>query len=136
MRRLGVDVRGDAFTAATLVVVLEASLARGSAGPVYGTDIYSDDSSICTAAVHAGRVDFAEGGLVTIQITGPRAGQITLTCAPVCVRIATAVVPQSTRSGAFEVSPRAASPFAESTTKLPVHAPHSPDVTLLRSDPR
>lgn len=48
--------------------------AGGSAGAVWGTDIYSDDSSICTAAVHAGRMTFASGGTVTIQITGARTG--------------------------------------------------------------
>ena len=45
---------------------------RGSAGAIWGTDVYSDDSSICTAAVHAGRMSFADGGTVTLQMTGPR----------------------------------------------------------------
>lgn len=34
-------------------------------GPVWGTDIYSDDSSICAAAVHAGVIGF-DGGVVTV----------------------------------------------------------------------
>ena len=38
---------------------------------VYGTDIYTDDSSICTAAVHAGAIPLS-GGLVTIEIRGPQ----------------------------------------------------------------
>ena len=42
--------------------------ANGQAFPVWGTDIYTDDSSICTAAVHAGRITFARGGTVTIEI--------------------------------------------------------------------
>jgi hypothetical protein len=40
----------------------------GAAGPVYGTDTYTDDSSVCTAAVHAGRITLASGGSVTIEI--------------------------------------------------------------------
>jgi hypothetical protein len=38
---------------------------------VWGTDIYTDDSSICKAAVHAGRITAAGGGVI-IEI---RAGQ-------------------------------------------------------------
>jgi hypothetical protein len=40
-------------------------------GP-FGTDVYADHSSVCTAAVHAGVITFASGGSVTIEI---RAGQ-------------------------------------------------------------
>lgn len=39
---------------------------RGEPGPVWGTTVYADGSSICTAAVHAGLVDLASGGDVTI----------------------------------------------------------------------
>jgi hypothetical protein len=39
---------------------------------VWGTNIYTDDSSICSAAVHAGYIEAASGGTVTIEI---RAGQ-------------------------------------------------------------
>ena len=46
---------------------------EGSAGRgPFGTDIYADHSSVCTAAVHAGVITFASGGTVTIEI---RAGQ-------------------------------------------------------------
>lgn len=44
----------------------------GTAHPVWGTAVYTDDSSIGTAAVHAGLIDFETGGTVTIEI---RAGQ-------------------------------------------------------------
>ncbi len=37
-------------------------------GAVWGTDLYTDDSSICTAAVHTGRINQASGGTVTIEI--------------------------------------------------------------------
>jgi len=44
----------------------------GVPGPVYGSGLYTDDSSICTAAVHAGVIAAKDGGGVIIQI---RAGQ-------------------------------------------------------------
>jgi hypothetical protein len=40
----------------------------GSLSAVYGTDTYTDDSSICGAAVHAGLISFESGGAVTIEI--------------------------------------------------------------------
>jgi hypothetical protein len=40
----------------------------GSAHTVWGSDPYTDDSSVCTAAVHAGEIDFAAGGTVTIEM--------------------------------------------------------------------
>jgi hypothetical protein len=39
---------------------------------IWGTDVYTDDSSVCTAAVHAGAITVADGGQVTIEM---RAGQ-------------------------------------------------------------
>lgn len=38
------------------------------AGRIWGTDLYTDDSSICTAAVHAGLISPGSGGTVTIEI--------------------------------------------------------------------
>ncbi|MDP3278314.1 MAG: LCCL domain-containing protein [Deltaproteobacteria bacterium] len=38
--------------------------AGGTAANVWGTDIYTDDSSVCSAAVHAGLLTVAEGGTV------------------------------------------------------------------------
>jgi LCCL domain len=35
---------------------------------IWGTDVYTDDSSVCTAAVHVGVITVAEGGSVTIQV--------------------------------------------------------------------
>jgi hypothetical protein len=40
---------------------------EGEAFPIWGTEIYTDDSSICTAAVHAGLITFEDGGDVVIQ---------------------------------------------------------------------
>ncbi len=39
-----------------------------SSGRLWGTDVYTDDSSVCTAAVHAGLISIATGGTVTIEI--------------------------------------------------------------------
>ncbi|MEQ1605582.1 MAG: LCCL domain-containing protein [Pyrinomonadaceae bacterium] len=40
---------------------------NGSESAIFGTDTYAANSSICTAAVHAGMIDFEEGGEVTIK---------------------------------------------------------------------
>lgn len=37
-------------------------------GRIWGTDLYTDDSAICVAAVHAGLISAANGGKVTIQV--------------------------------------------------------------------
>lgn len=37
---------------------------NGTAGTVWGTDLFTDDSSVCTAGVHSGRISFAQGGTV------------------------------------------------------------------------
>jgi hypothetical protein len=40
----------------------------GTMHSVWGSDIYTDDSSICTAAVHAGLITYERGGTVTIEL--------------------------------------------------------------------
>ncbi len=40
----------------------------GDLRTVWGTDTYTDDSSVCTAAVHAGLITQDEGGRVVIEI--------------------------------------------------------------------
>lgn len=40
----------------------------GAIAPIWGSDIYSDNSSICTAAVHAGLITLEEGGAIAIRI--------------------------------------------------------------------
>lgn len=42
----------------------------GTEGPVWGAVTYTDDSSICTAAVQSGLITFTKGGTVTYKI-GP-----------------------------------------------------------------
>ncbi|HYE97128.1 MAG TPA: LCCL domain-containing protein [Rubricoccaceae bacterium] len=40
----------------------------GTAHTVWGSGPYTDDSSVCTAAVHAGVITFASGGRVVISM--------------------------------------------------------------------
>ena len=44
----------------------------GIAHSVWGSDIYTADSSICTAAVHSGLITFQQGGTVTIVLRSGR----------------------------------------------------------------
>jgi hypothetical protein len=46
--------------------------AHGSIGTVWGSGPYTTDSSVCTAAVHAGKITLEDGGRVVIKI---RAGE-------------------------------------------------------------
>src|SRR4029453_8062672 len=41
---------------------------NGTIGTVWGSEPYTTDSSVCTAAVHAGRISLEDGGRVVIQI--------------------------------------------------------------------
>lgn len=49
---------------------------NGSERSLWGTDVYTDDSSICTAAVHVGVITLANGGVVTFEV---RPGQVSYT---------------------------------------------------------
>jgi predicted small lipoprotein YifL len=40
----------------------------GTGGSVWGVNVYTDDSSVCTAAVQVGLISFEEGGTVTIEV--------------------------------------------------------------------
>ena len=40
----------------------------GEPDTIWGTDTYTDDSSVCTAGVHVGVITLEEGGTVTIEI--------------------------------------------------------------------
>jgi hypothetical protein len=42
----------------------------GEVGRIHGTDVYTVDSSICTAAAHAGKITPRSGGVVVIQVLG------------------------------------------------------------------
>jgi hypothetical protein len=79
----GIGVGGSTWdaTAASFRAYVGARFAytcppNGTAGSVWGTDVYTDDSSVCTAAVHAGLITLAAGGAVTIEM---RPGQASYT---------------------------------------------------------
>ena len=55
------QLRGYVGATVTLEIV-------GATGDVWGSDVYTDDSSIAAAAVHAGILKIGERGLVTITI--------------------------------------------------------------------
>lgn len=55
------DVAGSSGT--SWYVRCPADCGRG--GTVWGTDVYTDDSAICPAAIHAGRLD-ARGGVALV----------------------------------------------------------------------
>lgn len=42
--------------------------ANGPLGAIWGTGVYTDDSDVCTAAVHAGVITRSVGGAVTIEM--------------------------------------------------------------------
>jgi hypothetical protein len=44
--------------------------ASGRAGSVWGSDVYTADSSVCTAAVHAGVITLERGGSVRVEPRG------------------------------------------------------------------
>jgi hypothetical protein len=46
--------------------------AGGQPAIVWGHDVYTVDSSICTAAAHAGFLTLEHGGVVTLELIGPR----------------------------------------------------------------
>ena len=56
----------EVATGERLAIVCPAK--GGTAYPVWGTDVYTDDSSICVAAVHAGLISSRDGGTVVVEI--------------------------------------------------------------------
>jgi LCCL domain len=50
--------------------------AGGPPAKVWGDLVYTDDSSVCTAAVHAGAITVDQGGAVTIRIRPGQAGYV------------------------------------------------------------
>ncbi|HYO72188.1 MAG TPA: LCCL domain-containing protein [Archangium sp.] len=53
---------------ATAQTITCSCSAEATAGGMWGTDAYTSDSSVCGAAVHAGRITTA-GGTVTVTVT-------------------------------------------------------------------
>lgn len=57
-----------AFRGRVGTVVTVRCFPNGAPRAVWGSDVYSDDSSVCTAALHSGRVSLQAGGTFQIQI--------------------------------------------------------------------
>jgi hypothetical protein len=67
-REVNWDSTGREYTGEVRQEVAYACPARGIPQQIWGTDLYTIDSSVCTAAVHAGKIDLAAGGRVVIRI--------------------------------------------------------------------
>lgn len=61
-----VDIKEDTGDGTTIRVSCPALCTYAT--DVRGTEFYSDDSSICQAAIHAGIINASEGGLVLISL--------------------------------------------------------------------
>lgn len=68
----GWDTNATAFRDRGGLQVLYQCEAGGQFRTVWGTDVYTDDSSVCTAAVHMGLITRENGGTVRIQIAPGR----------------------------------------------------------------
>lgn len=68
VQRTGWDVTMAEFRGRDGLRVEVACPAGGAHGALWGTDLYTDDSSVCTAAVHTGRFAAKEGGTVTAVV--------------------------------------------------------------------
>ncbi|QXT38106.1 LCCL domain-containing protein [Gymnodinialimonas ceratoperidinii] len=55
------------------VFAFECPTNNNAGGTVWGTDVYTSDSSICGAATHRGLVTPSRGGTVTVRVLGPQA---------------------------------------------------------------
>ena len=62
------DLRASAYRGRNGEHFTFAFPAHGVAGALWGTGLYTDDSSIATAAVHEGLITLEAGGVVTIEI--------------------------------------------------------------------
>lgn len=66
------DVLRDVAVGTSVQVTCPAGCSSGES--VWGTDAYTDDSRVCTAAAHAGVLDLARGGTVALTIAEGRGG--------------------------------------------------------------
>ena len=76
MGGLNWDANAQAFHGQNGLLVAYKCPARGTLGSVYGTGVYTDDSKVCSAAVHAGLITLESGGTVTIKILPGRSSYL------------------------------------------------------------
>ncbi len=62
------NTQGSALNGFANQQVVLTCPANGSVAKVFGTDVYSEDSSICTAAVHSGIINTANGGVIIVNM--------------------------------------------------------------------
>ncbi len=65
---IGWDTAASGFKSSEGLIYKFRCPAQGTEHTIWGSDIYTLDSSICTAAVHAGVITLAGGGVVTIEL--------------------------------------------------------------------
>lgn len=70
------NANATAFRGQNGLKVVYKCPAKGTLGSVYGTGVYTDDSRVCSAAVHAGLITLVSGGKVTIKILPGRASYV------------------------------------------------------------
>lgn len=93
---------------------------KGEVQPVWGNDVYTDDSSICAAAVHAGVITVAHGGGITMQTEVGRDNYAAQK------RNGVASLPWERWNGSFSV------PRGQKVLELPVAAPIVEEVEPVR----
>jgi hypothetical protein len=93
---------------------------------VWGTDTYHEDSSICSAAAHAGVITSRSGGAVTIQGTGPQ------TLFAASDRNGVTSLEWKVRATSFSVSASSATPvrLAQPLSRTETSASSVPGVTV------
>src|SRR5262249_915667 len=66
------ETKASSLNATEGKVFTTACSPGGTGYSVWGNNVYTSDSSICTAAVHSGFFTFQDGGSITIQIRSGR----------------------------------------------------------------
>ena len=64
---IGWDTSAAGFTGDDGQIYKFRCPAEGTESTIWGSDVYTKDSSICTAAVHVGLFSLADGGIVTVE---------------------------------------------------------------------
>ncbi len=149
----GTTARGvQGYSGSVTVVCPEGGRVRD----VWGTDSYTSDSSICSAAVHAGVISLARGGPVTIRMTEGRKAyepssrngvasreygswETSFEVAPAAREVASAPAPATNRATTMTPAPRGTSPAtttaAAPTTARTGVAPRSDGHTIAPTGP-
>ena len=67
-RHIEWETRGNELEGETDTTIHVTCPEEGVVGSLWGTEIYTDDSSICTTAVHMGLISVEEGGAFVVTI--------------------------------------------------------------------